>query len=389
MPRSASFNGDLESRANSGLVPPPCVATQVTTNLRWYSETEWRNEVSVNWIVEGLVAPGGLAVVFGQPGAGKSHYVLDLLFRLARGAENIHGRKTRGSQEKVAYVGLEGGIGLRDRVGALATMHGPAPNFWVIGQCVDVIRQRSDLDKLVMDMNNLGITVLAIDTLSRMLGPADENSSTGMGAVLAVLDEIRQRTDAAIIAVHHAGKEQHQDVTRSSRSSPREHSSLLAAVDLAVHVERRKDCHVARVTKARDAGEGAPMPFALDLIDIFPGPDGERIKSICVRELDPAVLDRHPSGLHAKNRSDIISKDEPLLKLLHELAQLGGQNLHGNSNQHWVAIEAWRKSADEHGLLGAGKSDSRNRNFCRKMKAFRDCGKIGMDDTFAWFLPVQ
>ena len=52
-------------------------------------------------LVEGLIERGGMGVCYGEPGSGKSHLVLDLAFRVSKGAPWL-GRRT--SQGPVLFV---------------------------------------------------------------------------------------------------------------------------------------------------------------------------------------------------------------------------------------------------------------------------------------------
>ena len=73
--------------------------------------------------------------------------------------------------------------------------------------------------------------VLIIDTWAMLTASMDENSGKDMSAAMASLRKLQARVgNLTIIIIHHAGK----DGSRSIRG----HSSLLAAVDVAIEVDR-------------------------------------------------------------------------------------------------------------------------------------------------------
>ncbi len=69
-----------------------------------------------------------------------------------------------------------------------------------------------------------------IDTLNRSAPDADENSSKDMGLIIDGMKKIQSQCEGLVICVHHTGK----DVSKGLRG----HSSLLAALDSAIQVER-------------------------------------------------------------------------------------------------------------------------------------------------------
>ena len=73
--------------------------------------------------------------------------------------------------------------------------------------------------------------VLIIDTWAMLTASMDENSGKDMSAAMAALRQLQTRVfNLTIIIIHHGGK----DGSRGMRG----HSSLLAAVDVAIEVDR-------------------------------------------------------------------------------------------------------------------------------------------------------
>lgn len=83
-----------------------------------------------------------------------------------------------------------------------------------------------------------------------MLGGADENKASDMGAFIAGCDAIKAATGATVLVVHHSGK----DETKGARGS----SSFRAALDAEFLVKRETvgaKALVLTCTKQKDAEE--------------------------------------------------------------------------------------------------------------------------------------
>jgi RecA-family ATPase len=78
----------------------------------------------LEWLIEGLMPAGGLAVLYGAPKLGKSFLALDWALSVAAGRRWL-GRNVR--QGDVVYVYAEGVSGLKARVAAWAAEHGRKP----------------------------------------------------------------------------------------------------------------------------------------------------------------------------------------------------------------------------------------------------------------------
>ena len=76
------------------------------------------------------------------------------------------------------------------------------------------------------------MALVVIDTLARALAGGNENAPEDMGALIGNAKRIQEATGAAVLFVHHSGK----DTSRGSRG----HSSLKGAADLEIEVTRTR-----------------------------------------------------------------------------------------------------------------------------------------------------
>lgn len=57
-------------------------------------------------------------------------------------------------------------------------------------------------------MTGMPVRLIILDTLARCFGNSDENTARDMGAFIQGCDAIRYHTCAAMMIVHHSGKDQ-------------------------------------------------------------------------------------------------------------------------------------------------------------------------------------
>lgn len=148
-------------------------------------------------IVKGLLGANGFSVVFGDPGCGKTFFTMDLALHIALGWE---WRERKVEPGPVIYIAAEGQSGIGNRIAAFKQTYGitECANFAVLPSQVDLASPKADTTNLINLINERSdqlsepIKLLVVDTVSRVMNGADENSSTGMGAFIANVDRIRE-----------------------------------------------------------------------------------------------------------------------------------------------------------------------------------------------------
>lgn len=215
------------------------------------------------WLVPGVLTEGSLAAIYGAPESGKSFLAVDMSMAIAGGVD-WHGRRVeRGG---VLYIAAEGAPGLGKRFRA-----------WKVDRCAQ--GRRFDLHLMRDDLNlaaekdggvrafaqavtdELGpLRLIVIDTLNQTAAGADENSAKDMGRYIASMKMLRNATGAAVVVVHHSGK----DLSKGMRGS----TALLGAMDTTVEVERDSDGRSIKVAvkKQKDAEREPPMRFNMEKV---------------------------------------------------------------------------------------------------------------------------
>lgn len=233
---------------------------------------EFLQRTRATWLVKGVLPQAGLAVVFGESGSGKTFFVLDVVGAIARGAE-WRGRRVR--QGAVVYVCAEGEAGFRNRLQAYCQFHGldDLP-LGVIPDAPNLL-EKGDVKDLLAALKAHGpADVIVLDTFAQVMPGGNENSGEDVGRALAHCRALHRATGALVILVHHAGK----DASKGARGW----SGLRAAADAEIEIERNEDARAARITKLKDAEDGAEFGFRLSGLEIGTDDDGEAITSCVV-----------------------------------------------------------------------------------------------------------
>lgn len=233
------------------------------------------------WLVRGVLPADALAALFGPSGSGKSFIALDLCAAIADGAPEWFGRRVTGAP--VTYCALEGARGLQKRIHAWTIRHHrPLPaRLRFITQGID-LRNQDDIADLAAAVvaSSAGDGLLVLDTLNRAAPGADENSSRDMGDLIEGAKELQRRIGGVVLLVHHTGK----DGTKGLRG----HSSLYAALDVAIEVSRTDSRREWSIAKSKDDEDGARAAFVLRVVELGSDPDGDPVTS-CIVEPDGAT----------------------------------------------------------------------------------------------------
>lgn len=277
-------------------------------------------------IVGGLLEAGTLAVLYGEANTGKSTFALDLALAITRG-EPWRGRTTR--KGIVLWLALESAAGLRRRVVAHRVYHDTARAALFADVTVAVsLLEVHDVASIIATIRAAEsaagekCALLVVDTTARALAGGDENDGRDMGTLVRGCDLIRAETGAAVLLIHHSGK----DSTRGARG----HSSLRAAVDTELEVSGQANPRQARVTKQRDLPSGDVFAFDLEPVEIGQDPATAAPITACVvvHRNDVAAMGPRPKG---KAQADILralrnrqaDADAPLIWTLEELRKIG------------------------------------------------------------------
>lgn len=333
--------------------------------------------VDLDDFVEGLLIANCLALVFGQPKAGKTFWTLDLAMHVATG-RRWRGREVdRGA---VLYLALEGTAGIRNRVAAWMKHHDASADdaaFAVVPVSLDLLHGDGDIRAViaaafdVREHFGMPVKLIVLDTVARALGGGDENGPD-MGLLVRGLDRIREETGAAVLAIHHPRK----DGTGGERG----HGALRGALDLRIEVTRDDDTGTscAKVIEARELEPGAAFPFQLESVELGTNKRGRAITS-CVPVPTDAVETR-PRGPRITGAAEIART-----ALANILATSGQKVVRDGipTGVPTVPVEAWRAEAYRSGI-STGDAEAQRKAFQRATERLAGAKVAVIRDGLAW-----
>lgn len=220
---------------------------------------------SRGYVIKGLLAPGDVGCIFGAPGAGKSLIAPYLGYAIAQGRPAFGLRTKAGG---VFYVAAEDSVGMRGRVTALKRAHGTATDFTLVEGVSDLLtKDSSNLKALLSAVAERKPALIVIDTLAMAFPGLEENSAEAMGRVVAVSRALTKH-GAAVLLIHHD--------TKAEGGTPRGHSLLNGALDVAIRVVRDDQGVVrGRLTKNRNGACDLDIAFRISVETIGEDDDGD------------------------------------------------------------------------------------------------------------------
>jgi putative DNA primase/helicase len=216
-------------------------------------------------LVEGLMTIGSSVVVYGDSNSGKTFWALSVATAIATGTD-CYGRQT--DPGLVVYLASEAPASIRSRMQAIKKFYGcnlenlamvPVPmNFYNGDQdSQDVI----ELVRAIEQIKGKRVRLIIGDTLARMSAGANENSGEDMGPVMARFDQVATATGAALMIIHHNGK----DAAKGARGW----SGIRAHIDTEIEVTEKEGTRSVTVTKQRELpSKGDTIYFKLEVIEM-------------------------------------------------------------------------------------------------------------------------
>jgi len=236
------------------------------------------------WLVQDVLFASGLTLVYAEKGTYKSFVTLSLATAVATGKAWLGTRAV--TQRTVVYVIAEGKGYFAKRIAALGQLDAPiryvtVPVNLFQGQAQDFAAHvRAALGEVKPGL-------FVFDTLARSMVGGEENSNTDMGVVVDAARLLQQTFDAAVLLVHHTGKD---------GLTVRGGYALQAAADIVIRLTKTGPLAVTLTFEnTKDVAEPDPVGLVLRPAD----------QSLVV-QLGPIAAGRAP------DRSRPLTRDEML-----------------------------------------------------------------------------
>lgn len=332
-------------------------------------------EIRVNakrrgYLVKGLLASSGLAVIWGPPKCGKSFWAVDVGMHIALGWE-YRGRRVQ--QAPVVYIALEGQHGIPARIEAFRRHHNIAgAPFYLILVRLDLI---ADVGSLITEIKaQIGAVLpgaVFIDTLNRSL-VGSESKDEDMGRYLGAADRLATGLQCAVLIVHHCGI----DATR-----PRGHTSLTGSVESQLAVKRGDTGEVVvTVEYAKDFAEGTEIYSRLDPLTVGVDPDGDDITTLVVVPAEPSMQGRRQKSVKG---AKAIALDI-LRNAIDEAGIVPPASSHIPPNTRTILEETWRAYAYQGSVTESDEPDTKRKAFVRAVKDLQTAKLIGIWGGYVW-----
>ena len=194
-------------------------------------EDVYEQTCEVQWLIENYIPKNSIGMLYGPSSIGKTHIVLDMATKIATG---IPWCENDTEQGLVLVMAGEGHTGFKRRLQAIEDW-----NDFTIDRSNLRFSERPisiDTDKgineiiVAIDALEKPPSLIIIDTLSRHLTCASENSNEEMARVIKRLDQIKRRYGCTIMIIHHTGKKE--------SSGARGAYSLYADIDFMFALEK-------------------------------------------------------------------------------------------------------------------------------------------------------
>jgi AAA domain len=263
------------------------------------SEMDWRG-AQLN-LVKGILGHGMMALLYGESGSAKTLIALSIALHVALGRDWCGRKVQRGF---VAYLAPEGGHSVHLRFHAWSRYHGIDPGddnlpFRTIPVRVDLCKSKADLTTIIANIKaaeaELGPCLLVVvDTVSRALAGAEENSSDAMGCFIVNCDQLREEIGATVLAVHH---------TPRGGNTPRGSTVLEYGSEIRMRAEKvAHKLFKLTLEHLKDSESGEELLFELESAIVGTNEDGEEVDGGLVVETDirPAGASGRPPKLNER-----------------------------------------------------------------------------------------
>jgi hypothetical protein len=245
------------------------------------------------WLVDGLLPETGVGLASGQWGTYKTFVALDLAVAVMAGIAFIGAPVVR--RGGVLFVAAEGASEIPIRLRAvLKAKHGGierVPFAWThncprlvdgnAGEALAALAQTAHT-RMMADFG-VPLALIVIDTIGSAAGyvkTGDENDTAINQAIMTRLATLSRISGALVLGIDHFGK----TVETGTRGSSAKEAA--ADVVLALLGDRTVSGAVSNMRlalrKSRAGQSGAEYPFAVRLVEIADGRDGEAVSSLVV-----------------------------------------------------------------------------------------------------------
>ena len=322
-------------------------------------------DLSIDYLIEDLVARGASGLIFGPSGEGKSFVALDMGLSIATGLR-WNGKET--DKGIVIYFCGEGHTRIPHRIRAWQIEHGLTASDIELFYSSETTIELRNISAIVNEIQNIaelhqGATVplIIIDTLSQhYIDDAEENSTRDMRKFLKIVGKIRTHVNCTSLIVHHTG--------HNNQNRARGASSLKGTLDFECLCNKG----ILEFTKMKDLETPPNISVSIKSIEVgVQKKTGKRITS--------AVAVYGKSELAFEKGLRLTEYEQAGVNSLMECLSSGVQS---NVSLFSTHFKLWRESfyAEVKKIKPDIKQENLNKQFNRVIKSLPEKGCIRIEN---------
>lgn len=318
-----------------------------------------------DWLIEGYLDVGSLAMVFGESGAMKSFLAIDIGLSVATGL-GWHGRRVP-KNGAVFYICGEGFGGIAKRIQAWLSAREceSSPPFFVSQRAASFLDKQSakSVHDAIAQLGELHGTprLVVVDTLARNFGSGNPDATADAQDFITALDEIKAKFGCTVLLVHHCG--------HTNKDRGRNSYVFHASVDWEYRFSKAAgETRVLKNSKAKDCAEPESVSFAPLEVETSwtDSGTGEAITSVVLEKVNPPSPTPQKTTPRAKTQRVAL---ETLRTLLAEQPE----------ESSGVHVDDWRRATYEAGISASTKQDSRRKAFVLAREALLEAEFISQN----------
>lgn len=314
----------------------------------------------IKWLIKGWVQANALMMCFGESGAGKTFFVLDLALTIASGMTDWHGHRVKPGP--VVYLAGEGHYGLKARIAAWVHERGRDVDDIYVSESACDLNTAEGYNRVVREINDYEArpVLIVVDTLNRFL-LGDENKADDARSLIDACGKLMQQYRCSVLIVHHTG------VSPDARTRARGSSAFKGAMDVELLVEAVAGGAI-KVTQTKSKDAETPTPLCFDKVQTtVPGwydDDGDPVTSVVLEPAEAVKAEGETKRGKAAQRG---------MDAYEQAARTKGHlvgNMFGG-----VDLEDWRDAFEALGEAGE-TADSMRGLFSRAKRQLIESGEI-------------
>lgn len=231
----------------------------------------YKERPPLEYVIDGILPVASLSIVYGAPGSLKSFVLADAALCVAAGlawleplpVDGNTATELRTTQYPALWIDFDNGSRRTDErfdaLGKARNLPADTPLYYVSlpDPWLDA-NNKANVTELAFLAVSLGVKLIVIDNLGLITGDVEENSAQ-MAGVMGNLRKLAEATGAAVVVIHHQRKSNGGGDKIRKGETLRGHSSIEAALDLALVVERKPGTDDIAIVPTKERGATLPI----------------------------------------------------------------------------------------------------------------------------------